>query len=490
MPRRDRENSPLGEGFTLVVYLNPNPAVRGTGYEVGISVTDESGLDLTELWIALEAAETTAWERSGSERHADKPREDFLLPPGQSTYRWNQPWFPLVAGAQEGLPRTTLIAAPRRASPDSEFGTRLTFDAILDVIWRTASPAKFALVAPWVGAARPRAHPCELLELAEDDQWQAGLGPGPRKRLFLAEYAGGRRPGAANISRLFASETLRAALFARLATGDRVSFKQVTQTEAHDEIEIDGGFAFVSEYGAWVFDDWTEASIDAPRIRSTFWMAQHALSTIDQRDTIISTLSDSVNELIQRPPFLGQGVSRQLTRRASKLEAELAWLDEQWELSRRLAAQSARLKAISESLTTVETLRARTGIALLAILGVPFSLSMTLSERLGKGVTEARAANVAQARLAICKAGKIEKDRAEAAKVAGPSLPYYCSDPKHDELEQAALKTGTLLSQSLARVPEPWSDVTLVIGGFGLTLIALWLLRSGLRIRSRGALSA
>ena len=107
----------LRKEFTFIASFNQK--YKGTGNDVVISVTPESGLNLKELWENLEKEETTKWNGN---RPNDKPRKIV------STDKWNEPWW-------DDMGKYSLIAAPKKIG--DIYGSKLSYEEIKKIILQT-----------------------------------------------------------------------------------------------------------------------------------------------------------------------------------------------------------------------------------------------------------------------------------------------------------------------------------------------------------------
>ena len=107
----------LRQEFTFIASFNEK--YKGSGNDVVISVTPESGLNLKELWENLEKAETKKWQ---GKRPNDSPRKIV------STDKWNEPWW-------DDMGKYTLIAAPKKIG--EMYGSKLSYDEIKRIILHT-----------------------------------------------------------------------------------------------------------------------------------------------------------------------------------------------------------------------------------------------------------------------------------------------------------------------------------------------------------------
>jgi hypothetical protein len=107
----------LRQKFEFIASFNEK--YKGSGNDVVISVSPESGLHLKELWKNLEKSETKKWQ---GKRPNDNPRKIV------STDKWNEPWW-------DDMGKYTLIAAPKKIG--EIYGSKLNYDEIKKIILQT-----------------------------------------------------------------------------------------------------------------------------------------------------------------------------------------------------------------------------------------------------------------------------------------------------------------------------------------------------------------
>ena len=66
--RNDRENAPLGRGFSVMMLERPEARVKDPMFWMTVSVDTRRNIHLRDLWRELEARETAAWEKAGKDR--------------------------------------------------------------------------------------------------------------------------------------------------------------------------------------------------------------------------------------------------------------------------------------------------------------------------------------------------------------------------------------------------------------------------------------
>ena len=510
--RRDRENSPLGRGFELLVYFNPSEAPLGRGYEATISVTNESLLDLSEVWRELEQCETLAWERSGTRRPNDNPRR-IALPDGPSN-QWNEPWFPKLAH-ERGFERVVLIGAPKLVSNDPQvLGRKLTFADIEDAIWAKASPSSRFIVIDRANDGREG----PICDSRPDESWRSLIptefSTETRKlvqqpvdqlpTLLLSEYS---RNSPENPSRLLPSETLRAEIVTKLARPlEAIRLRSIETKSDYEIVDLLGGLALVSDNGAWIFDDWTDPQIPWERFRAEFANNVARLTVVCDLEGELDSLQNRFREHVERPRWrdsrrataLMVGIARMRSRFAGELAAsekppstsELARfrsaIESKWGLSQRIEGLRKRLLAFEEGLQTVESVRTRAGLDFITLIGVPLAAGSVTAEPVQRIIDQAEVVLEARAMLERC------VNHAEAAvdatATALQSITQHpggvCVGFDRLQLEHLASESPNLVGELLVRWAGPWADFTAVGLVFLMTFALLAVGRTLLRRRA------
>ena len=508
--RRDIDNSPLGRGFELLVYFNPSEAPLGRGYEATISVTNESLLDLSEVWQELERRETLAWEHSGTHRPNDNPRR-IPLPYGASNQR-NEPWFPKLAH-ERGFERVVLIGAPKLISNDPRvLGRKLAFADIEDAIWAKASPSSRFIV---IDRANDGTDPVAICDSRPDEVWRSLIpqefSTETRKivqqpvdqlpTLLLSEYSKGSPE---NPSRLLPSETLRAEIVTKLARPfEAIRLRSIETKSDYEIVDLLGGLALVSNNGAWIFDDWTDPEIPWAIFRGEFANNVARLTVVRDLERQLHSLQDRFREHVERPRWrdsrrataLMVGIARIRSRFAGELVAaetppstpELARfrsaIERQWGLSQRIEGLRKRLLAFEEGLQTVESVRTRAGLDFITLIGVPLAAGSVSAEPVQRIIDQAE--SVLEARAMLEKCVKNEETIVDATASNLQSITQHfedvCNGFDRLQLEHLASDSPNLVGEFLVRWTGPWADFTAVgfvfLMTFGMLAIGRTLLR-------------
>lgn len=126
LARTDRENTWTRNGFALLAIYRPG--LKGTGNDMTISVTPESGTTLEDLWRELEKLEDKRW---ASERPRDNPRKIRSYEKGGGP---NQPWW-------DDQGNFTILGAPKALDgKNHELGAKTKWEDVLDLLWKLYAP--------------------------------------------------------------------------------------------------------------------------------------------------------------------------------------------------------------------------------------------------------------------------------------------------------------------------------------------------------------
>ncbi len=224
---RADDTSWTGRGYEVLGLYRPRLA--GTGDDMVISVSMESGLTLAALWQALERREDAAWAGA---RPCDHPRA--IASYADRTDSPDEPWW-------DDSGRFTLVAAPKALGPVATAppGTRLDWYAdVLPAVWDCYRPIPDGLSIVDGLADRPDAASCSKAlavcrwpKVDRAVQYAAIAADSPTFRGWLKSLSSGGPP-VASISDLPSPKSYRTVVF-------------------------DGGYAIVHRDGVTVLDDWT-----------------------------------------------------------------------------------------------------------------------------------------------------------------------------------------------------------------------------------------
>lgn len=379
--RNDRDRAPLGRGFTLSAHYRPD--CTGSGNDVTIAVDVRAGIHLRDLWAELERRENAAWNAAGEERPSTKPR---ALRGVES--RHDQPWYITPDG--------TLIGAPR-VLDDGRLGTKLSWDDVRAAVWTAFNPVQDIRVET---GTPPQSVP--LMDMGRLSHEEAG------KTLLLTRWPRPSGGTAAGGGRALSSAPVVRQVLASLVMPQGAGpqgMDTLPPAGSWEEVNLNGGFAIVTDTGLFVLDDWRERPLPMDGIRNAFTAAARLddrLLTIE-RDTI-RPLVEEVERLLRHPqrwPNLDRPLQRaawagsQLTtiRGTHALppadpDARLVRdaLARRWGLDARLAALEAEVAAIETSLRSLtEAKLARVG-RFIALYAFPVMVADVFGPTIGKSI--------------------------------------------------------------------------------------------------------
>lgn len=145
--RNDRENAPLGQGFTVLILERPLLRIIKPSNWMTISLDTRRGVHLLDLWRELERLETEAWQRAGLTRPLLTENSRVLVNVHRDEQHFHEQWY-----LDEKL---SLLASPNHQAPaeaseemfESFPGSYLSSDQVRDAIFRVCNP----FVQLWVG---------------------------------------------------------------------------------------------------------------------------------------------------------------------------------------------------------------------------------------------------------------------------------------------------------------------------------------------------
>jgi hypothetical protein len=380
--RNDRNHARLGNGFTLVALYRPGE--EGTGNELTVSVTPNSGVSLHELWFELERIEDAAWQGRRPRQH---PRPGILGyahgldADGQPAP--DQPWYD---GGDY-----TLLAAPKRLSADTP-GTRLHWTDLREALWRCYQPFADLQVRATTGA-RLALHQCPAEPFSDTLVRNSG------KTLKFARWPEPQPGSGAATALTGAWPTLSRYLAACLADDQAgrddlpPRLADLPPPGACETLTLPGGFAVITEQGLFVLQDWRNDELDWDGIRREFENACLRLSSVRQSAV-------RVRELLDRTDACAQGVGSvrlletqlstetlRLNRRWLETSAETfdpgvrrlrTTLDQHWGLSGRIERVLQSIQQAETMLRTDLAARSHHRFIWLTTFGVPLILATIL----------------------------------------------------------------------------------------------------------------
>lgn len=298
-----------------------NPAEAGSGNDLSVSVTPQAGVHLKDLWQELERLEFARWQEA---RPRDNPRIGILgypkgqRPDGQPAP--NQPWYD---GGDY-----TLLAAPKRLA-NGELGSRLDWHDVRDAIWRVYHPFQHLQVLDCEENLVP-------LEACQPESAADMATRSASKRVIFAHWkhtdaaaatVPGDRKSSDHIPFLRFTPTFKGFLAACLkrsvTTPERVTLDDLLTAEQYDFVELTGGFAVITEQGAFVIDDWHAERLPQDDIRREFASADTLFQVIQASANDVSTLTQDIQTYL-RSDASGQNEERILLSRLTDLRIRLS----------------------------------------------------------------------------------------------------------------------------------------------------------------------
>ena len=385
--RNDRQNSPLKKGFALAVHYRAGSSESNP--DITIDLDPRRGVHLLDLHKALEGAENEAWEKSGKKRSVDNARYMENVP-----NKFEQPWY---------MDREhSLIGSPRRLL-SGKYGSKLSREAVFNVIWNTCEPLQGIKVRPYGGSKSVA---------ISDLQEIFPKGKEKRKHSFLASWLQGEDqifrslPDAPTVWRMLACLTTGETTSGREAKGNNK--EKITRLSAlplsgeYDRVQLHGGIALVTENGAFVLDDWSWHQLDLGQMKAVFDAAQQLDEALKARGADVTAITEElegylrksasiaeVNSMVTKSARLSTKVSALRGRNAvppyeANARAFRLALDNRWaidkrldDLEKQLLNQQAALRNLLDSGTASLT-------RLIAIVGFGGGLAATLAGPVAK----------------------------------------------------------------------------------------------------------
>lgn len=355
LARNDKEGSPLGQGFALL--LVERDVLRDTTpeYWMTISVDPSSGVYLRDLWLELERLETEAWHLAGEDRPLVNQQSRQIPAVDRIGRVFHEPWY---------LDETeTILASPKAQRPVGEMmspalGSRLSATDVRRAVFRVYDPLAHRLVntlAPKEpdGGNRPR---IPLME-AEPLKIVTESGENTRKRIFTVWWPREEPlPHPSAMSPLPPS-VLRA-MAARISGADGEDvYLDAPDLEDIEVISFGNGFAVVNEDGAFL--------VESGRGRRS---RIDAAADLVKRQAILATELDAIQaDIAKRASQLAddlrkRGNTRAAIRRQRHCAAINARLIElRGKLDVPLESDDAGLTNLKDTLARLWNTRARLG---------------------------------------------------------------------------------------------------------------------------------
>lgn len=389
--RTDRTNSPMKLGFILqALHLTSSDSQRSGG-NMTVSVMPESGLSLKRFWEAVERAENAAWERTGRVRPSNDPRKNMLsYPAGRDSSgnpSPNGPWY-------DGSPgyTYTLIASPWASQVPEK--SLLDWSDVTEILWQTYNPYAGLRVSS-------RGH-VTTLEQAEPVPVSNGTG----RKLFSVKWTSEGEQTAADLAMLRMTPTLKrylAAIVNRRAAGDTgpIRLADLASERGYTFLELHGGFAVITEKGAFVVDDFTPHATPIGGMVEEFRKAVQAIERIEEGTRKTARLIDAIEGYLR-----GKGLSNdrgmrreiQIFNALTGLKLEMTrWVAEsddesfdpdvarfrdalytRWNIRDRLRRYYEAIEKASDTLRDHSDLRSDRAVAIFAIFGFPILVAASL----------------------------------------------------------------------------------------------------------------
>lgn len=375
--RTDTENTSLGNGFSLMGLFRPG--LEGTGNDMTVSVDPRSGIALKDLWAALEAEETARW---GGARPNANPRRISSYAPGEG---FDQPWW-------DDHGRYTLIGAPKRAEAGRGPGSRLSWQDVLEVVWRQYNQLR-VVEAIDLNDER-RITPIERCTTRRVERGEADAAV-TRHLIALRWHSGD-----ADSRTLQFTGTVKRHLAAMLlrAASDKtgpVPLADLAAPEDFDYLQVAGGIAIVTRQGALLLDDWRDRDLDVTGLTADFEQAVDLLAASRAFDAEVDRLyagwgakggwfsggsGDVLGKVTElRARVVATFQKADLGRAASpERRAFRAVLETRWGLDGKEAQLVGRLKDLQEIVETKATLDTQGMATLLAFVTIPAFIATVL----------------------------------------------------------------------------------------------------------------
>lgn len=256
--RNDQENTWTRRGFDVLGIYRPLEV--GTGWDMTISTTPESGLTLPGLWRELEKLEEERWGM-------DRPRK--RSPVGDSAGQYlnipDQPWW-------DDYGKYTIIRAPKKVEVNNleVLGSKLDwYRDVLPTVWSLYSPipSKHLIYEERTSPLSKR-----LCYYRWHDRPRGDGGIGDKLS----------SPKASTTS-MANCPTFRAWLKAQSSPGVTIrSPFDLPSEQSYHELVFEGGILVLHRAGVTAFEDWTNTPLEIDAINSIFNdLAQASARLID-----------------------------------------------------------------------------------------------------------------------------------------------------------------------------------------------------------------
>jgi hypothetical protein len=381
---RSDTRAPYGRGYSM--WGLHRPTLAGSGGDMTVSVDPSAGVDLRDLWIALEQAEESSWEKYAQSMGPayGRPREPARE--GMISYREEpriavpsqQPWW-------EGRPLYTLIGAPRRVTIAGAQvpGSRLSWDDVMQIVWQIYSPVQRLRVrrtdlpdeTPW-SILDPGAERARTVLVHERTQLSA-------VRLTLGSPSDGVPVPWNN--------TIGASLAAFVDVG-RSELDRLPHSGEFDVMEDRGGIALVTARGVLLLDSRSEGSFPMADLHRA---AADVATTLDCARGITGEINETIRTLVERAVSYGKASDKRDALKAiyaAKLRARQTWsqsgrfeedilvrrfrefCERRWNADERLAVALEEIDELESMVVSSSEIRANTTLNAIAFLGFPLSI--------------------------------------------------------------------------------------------------------------------
>ena len=313
--RNDRDNSPGKRGFALGISHRPKDKDWN---RFTVHSDPDAQLDLTALWAELERLETDAW-RDASDTisrpadaavRTDARFRDDSLPRSYKTDDidrmavlrgearplagvlncWINPWFL--------FPDRSLIGSPGKDKQRVDAGpTRLSWQQVIEAVWRCYTPLAAVTVRPHDGAGRA-GDECHLWEVAPIAVGEAA--EAKEVHLRHAVWVPGSARGSGHAPEV--NDTLLQALatIAQSDTGGAMpEHAMLVPKGAFEHLVLNGGMAVITERGCLVIDDWRKPALNAAAIVDAMVRARRILLESRELAGHFKGLSQQVSEALR-----------------------------------------------------------------------------------------------------------------------------------------------------------------------------------------------
>jgi len=442
--RVDRTNPPAKRGFGLGISHRPGAEDWN---RFTIHADPSLGIDLTDLWQALERRETEEWTTDGAIARPAGPATGAGPANGAASYTpdqierlskevllgvarplagvgnvWVNPWFL--------APDRSLIGSPGKDSHGVAAGaSKLNWNHVIDAVWACYMPAARAMVVPvgYPHGTRHLGHVAQTTPLQKSRLWESptidkelGAASKSSRKLqlrfidwprdsnsqdgsnaaidfnqtivrMLGTLAGQRNPGPNQV----------------LDPTEYLKFDKLVAPDSARKISIKGGLAVVSEDGCIVIDDWRDQDVDTDAICHAMRLAQSVASDADKCLEDYRELSKRLEDLrvvelspLKREPYdLLRDIASKRRKLAatsiSRLGLQIKNSDaanlyrellEHWRAREILAQADQGLAQLETSFRGEMEARSAYVVKLIGLVGFPMAVAPAIAKPLAAGI--------------------------------------------------------------------------------------------------------